>query len=536
MAIICVVCGVAMKSTSMDMRPHQDPWMNMTPRQNHWLNPCLVLARPEYLEWQKLSPKEQSDFEDDEKLIQVIRASNIEYNDEGTHLLVRYSGGIEEGPRFLPTDASNPVIPIPIHHDCLQVTKLFCSWQKRFDLNFRAPNGGHPSRLVHFYEIWSNRARATLSHGSLRRGIKENHKYYLGKKTRQLFQITDQTIETSPLGPVPSLARVILNRLRLMPEHVDGPDSGTDEVFLRMMGSPQEIFDLIIKQFQPLTSPPLKCNRVMPNSWWKEQLLKGRLIPWLWDIDAWDEPGKKFDPFGEDDSGYRYSMWKREFGFAHVEQPLPSKLGDNRDMLVTPTIPHAGALPSMQQDNWTPLLTFGNLSAAFQGPPPRPSRFPPPPLPGVPYSGITVHTITAQDDSGDEEILTEIIGRVKGGGRSRLRQGIRDIYQSRKVMTQHLRPQTVAQPESSGVSRPRAQLPREPVDDTNWVAKDWDWELLARQLAQEDVLVPGKGILGDAPPPVRRKLWNRKRIWDLLDSARLGHICWEIPDPAPADE
>ncbi|TRX94976.1 hypothetical protein FHL15_004061 [Xylaria flabelliformis] len=47
----------------------------------------------------------------------------------------------------------------------------------------------------------------------------------------------------------------------------------------------------------------------------------------------------------------------------------------------------------------------------------------------------------------------------------------------------------------------------------------WDWELLCRQLAQPKVM-QGGGILAEKS----NQLWNRRRIWKLLDAARLGHI------------
>ncbi|KAI1153190.1 hypothetical protein F4825DRAFT_416287 [Nemania diffusa] len=46
----------------------------------------------------------------------------------------------------------------------------------------------------------------------------------------------------------------------------------------------------------------------------------------------------------------------------------------------------------------------------------------------------------------------------------------------------------------------------------------WDWEFLCRQLAQPNVLEKG-GLLGHS-----QELWNRRRIWRLLDVARLGHL------------
>ncbi|KAI0456317.1 hypothetical protein F5B21DRAFT_468437 [Xylaria acuta] len=47
----------------------------------------------------------------------------------------------------------------------------------------------------------------------------------------------------------------------------------------------------------------------------------------------------------------------------------------------------------------------------------------------------------------------------------------------------------------------------------------WDWELLCRQLAQFNVTEKGGLLEGKS-----ERLWNRRRIWKLLDAARLGHV------------
>lgn len=47
----------------------------------------------------------------------------------------------------------------------------------------------------------------------------------------------------------------------------------------------------------------------------------------------------------------------------------------------------------------------------------------------------------------------------------------------------------------------------------------WDWELLCRQLVQPNVLEIGGLLVGQSD-----RLWNRHRIWKLLDAARLGHV------------
>ncbi|KAI0200836.1 hypothetical protein F4808DRAFT_426803 [Astrocystis sublimbata] len=47
----------------------------------------------------------------------------------------------------------------------------------------------------------------------------------------------------------------------------------------------------------------------------------------------------------------------------------------------------------------------------------------------------------------------------------------------------------------------------------------WDWEFLCRQLAQSNVFEEG-GLLEGKPD----NLYNRHRIWKLLEAARLGHV------------
>lgn len=49
--------------------------------------------------------------------------------------------------------------------------------------------------------------------------------------------------------------------------------------------------------------------------------------------------------------------------------------------------------------------------------------------------------------------------------------------------------------------------------------KGWDWELLVRELSQTTIFEEG-GLLHHASP----ELWNRHRIWTLLNKARLAHL------------
>ncbi|KAF3057131.1 hypothetical protein GL218_06205 [Daldinia childiae] len=40
-----------------------------------------------------------------------------------------------------------------------------------------------------------------------------------------------------------------------------------------------------LKPFYYLNREQLVCTRILPSKWWMEELLSGRLIPWLFDID-----------------------------------------------------------------------------------------------------------------------------------------------------------------------------------------------------------------------------------------------------------
>ncbi|MCJ1485499.1 hypothetical protein MMC06_005673 [Schaereria dolodes] len=48
---------------------------------------------------------------------------------------------------------------------------------------------------------------------------------------------------------------------------------------------PLELTDSILQGLQPFTDPSLQCTRTLSSRHWKEALLSGKLIPWLWDLD-----------------------------------------------------------------------------------------------------------------------------------------------------------------------------------------------------------------------------------------------------------
>lgn len=46
---------------------------------------------------------------------------------------------------------------------------------------------------------------------------------------------------------------------------------------------PQELQDRILGHVEPFVNESLVCTRALPPTWWRNMLLSGRLIPWLWD-------------------------------------------------------------------------------------------------------------------------------------------------------------------------------------------------------------------------------------------------------------
>lgn len=518
MTVVCVICGVAFEGT---------PTTASNGSHRVWRNPCLVIGRPGFLDWSRLPSKEQNRLAEDDRLVEVIPASDIKYTKDTAFFLHTTEVDGHSVRKTYRTRTTDQNMVIPAHPDCLGVSYQYSEWQKRFEMDFRAADGGHPTHLVHFYEIWCNRAAATRPRSLLETGIKDNYMYFLGSKTRDLFGITDDLVHTSPLE-VPFLSRVVLNRLKQMSYPIAGPDLGLQELLNRINDLPAELGTRCYEALEPFNSPSTDCCRLFPSTWWKAKLLEGRIIPWLWDL-RWEEKGGQFVPSDDEELRYRHPMMRREFGLAHLEQPSRRALGGNVFNQMPDSVRWPRTTGSTNNSSLSPI--FGNLTAAYSHEA-GPSEADAMQLVPVPVSlfaatlGILPGhnaTVTANNNVNDENILNSILGGAMSGGMYGLRDSIRELA----MLGEDLRP--LGRRPTPPTHIPRQRFGAMPAkDNTDWLAKDWDWELLVRQLAQDDVLKPGKGILGDVPAPLRRALWNRKRIWDLLSVSRLGHIRWSI--------
>jgi hypothetical protein len=52
-------------------------------------------------------------------------------------------------------------------------------------------------------------------------------------------------------------------------------------------GLPLELLDMIESHLaRSFVDPDPEPGRILPGSWWREAILKKKLLPWLWDLDA----------------------------------------------------------------------------------------------------------------------------------------------------------------------------------------------------------------------------------------------------------
>ncbi|KAI0126615.1 hypothetical protein BJ170DRAFT_733898 [Xylariales sp. AK1849] len=419
MVVVCVVCGVPLQP------PLPPAYRAIGVTNMAWRNPCILKAVPlTFKAWQAMDAKVQTkaikEGRDDGLLVE-IPATRLELGrSAGTfcELVVIPPPGPHMSPeishRLHRIDSTESPINVPLHPDCLTVAKEFCTYQKKFAIDFRAPvgkqAGGEPSHLTHLYEIWCNRIIATYPYGLVTMAVKESHDYFGIPKFASLtdwnrMRETRKELkyfEKSPLA-VQFLTRTLLNRLRLIPKD-DSPDPNMTELQARMESLPAELAEKC----------NLECSRLFHPNWWRNQLLRGRFIPWLWDV-SWKELDGKFIP--EDDGSNQDSL-KKERDVQHV---------------------------------WA------------------------------------VEDIIVSADSNDASTST-------------------------------------ANSTQQQLAKPAEE------QEKDWTKLDWDWEYLVRQLAQHNVLGP-TGVLGDAPQELRVALLNRRRIWELINQSRLGHMTWSVVDP-----
>jgi hypothetical protein len=251
------------------------------------MRPTLIKAKPEYLNWRSQSFAFRVARHQDEKEL-------IEHLDVTSFL--GGAKGMRMGSKRLPINTSHDLMHIPIHAACFEVAQRFCKDQARYDIDFRSPDGGAPSSMAHLYEIWCKRAIATCPDGVMTKPIMEPHGYF------GVPQLDDEEEYLDAMRKKPSMAHylacpvairqltdiVVNTKLQTM----DGKDAcirdDLVELWNRVQDLPQELYDRIVDAAEPFEAdggPSLHPARIHPSSWWKQKLLSGQLIPWLWDLD-----------------------------------------------------------------------------------------------------------------------------------------------------------------------------------------------------------------------------------------------------------
>lgn len=260
-----------------------------------WMNPSFVVGSSKFIKWQKKDwDPEQRTATNDDQLLDIVPATRIDLDKSGKFIEsgINVIGSSQKRRRTI--DPRVTPMRIPIHADCLTVVQEFCKYQQKFTPDFRSAADGSPSAVVHYYEIWCQRAIATYPYGPFKIPIKEPHGYLNVPKVADLEEWSSLVNEfpnrmtkynTSPLA-VKTLTRDILRLLRLVPKGSVPADPVVARVVSNMATVlPGSVVAKCLLALEPFVNPPLQCTRVLPPNWWRNMLFFGRFIPWLFDLD-----------------------------------------------------------------------------------------------------------------------------------------------------------------------------------------------------------------------------------------------------------
>jgi len=84
----------------------------------------------------------------------------------------------------------------------------------------------------------------------------------------------------------PDTTDFILSLLRpLPPPSLNNPSLAHTSLKSSIENLPAELGYQVTDSLMPLKNPPLQCTRVLPQAYWTQALVSGKLLPWLWDLD-----------------------------------------------------------------------------------------------------------------------------------------------------------------------------------------------------------------------------------------------------------
>lgn len=281
--VVCVVCGGICKSVNLNPSAAIDQSIPS------WMQAALLRPKVEYLEWQNQKQPTKSWIRKGAELIELIDVT----------FFLGGSRGMKVSSKPMHINTLDPMMKIPVHRACFEMAQHFCKVQSRYSIDFRNPDGGAPSNISHLYEIWCKRAIASGPRGRMTKPILEAN-MYLGAPLISPVSKYLEAIEkhpslscflACPLG-IPKLTDIVVNsRIQTMDCKRVNPRAYLAQLWRRCQDLPQELLDIVLSFVDPFDEnggPPLQPTRVLPPAWWKEQLLSGKLIPWLWDLSTDD--------------------------------------------------------------------------------------------------------------------------------------------------------------------------------------------------------------------------------------------------------
>ncbi|KAI0598978.1 hypothetical protein F4775DRAFT_135006 [Biscogniauxia sp. FL1348] len=285
--VVCAICGGVCKPTVASALDSNEE------SERDWMHPMVIKAKPEYNKWRQHPSTAQAFSRTDDHLFVEMDVSAFLGRADGFRVS---DSSTDSGVSVVSINTSDSEMAIPVHPSCLKIAKVFCRYQSRFDIDFRSPDGGAPSSIAHLYEIWCKRAIAICPNGVMTTPFKEPSNYlgapcanHLPDYIKMLESDDDlYRYEADPICPDDLTCEVVCVNLQPLGTGDLSPSPELAECWARIEQLPREIGERILEAIEPFedgfTKEYLEPTRVLPSDWWREKLMSGSLIPWLFDL------------------------------------------------------------------------------------------------------------------------------------------------------------------------------------------------------------------------------------------------------------